>query len=233
MRERETPLLIPSNSLWGGEHVPAWSNTKSRLYRVAHNRFVLESENRFPLQRCITEDIPGAYYLGNGVILNDRLYLNCSVGTTSYSSGVYRYDLNHPATPPVRMEMLGQCFGKYATGYMTSNGTHFYFTEKAGNEKRDYVISKYAIEGKTLRYVEDIVCGDTPGLFTFLVVRPDETIFAVKWTGEIHQFSPKGELMQSVTPPFNHSRIHRVVVYDGDAYVANGGLDLYLRRIEL
>ena len=233
MRQRETPLLIPSNSLWGGDHVPAWTNTRSRLYRVAFNRFVLETENKFPLQRCISDDIPGAYHLGNAVLLNEFLYLNCSVATTRYGNGIYRYDLTNPAAPPVRMKLHGQSFGEYDTGYMTSNGTYFYFTAKAGRDKRDHVISKYVLKDDALYYVDDIVCGDTPGLFTFLVVRPDESIYGLKWTGEIHQFNAKGELIRSVAPPFNHSRIHQVVVYDGDVYVCNGSTDPYLRRIEV
>lgn len=111
---------------------------------------------------------------------------------------VYRYTTTSLSSGGTLMTISGQAFATTGGGdvNMTSNGTNFYFTNKAGNSANNYVISKYTISGTTLTYSSDITCGSTANSTKRIAVTSNETIYGLSSAdNKIRQFNSSGTLV--------------------------------------
>lgn len=117
-------------------------------------------------ERNTTSDWASATAVYNVVVIGAFIYVLLLQSGTAYR--VYRYAKNNIAAGGTLITFSGQNLAYSSDGMqMTSNGTSFFFSFKAGNSANDYVISRYTFSGTTFTYVSDITCGSTGGVANF------------------------------------------------------------------
>ena len=175
--------------------------------RMAHlltdnTEIIFETLTTYLQRRTIATDWASAVVCFGMVLIGDYLYaFYLNSGTTQ--ARVYRYDASNLAAGGTLMTISGQSF--VGTGglnvWMTSDGTHFYFTYKAGNSANSYVLSKYSLSGTTLTYVSDITCGTAVASNAFVVNTNGIYIFTDS-DAKIRKYNTSGTI-QYTTPAFS------------------------------
>jgi hypothetical protein len=105
------------------------------------------------------------------VVLGDYLYLLITeTSTTPDTKAVYRVNLSDLTTSVV-MTFSGATVltNTDQEMIMTSDGTYFYFSYKAGTTANSYEIAKYSISGTVFTYVSTITLGNTI-IYEFVVL---------------------------------------------------------------
>lgn len=108
---------------------------------------------------------------------------------------------------------------------MTSDGTNFYFSYKAGNSSNAYEIAKYTLSGTILTYDSTITLSDSSALTTF-VVKSNGDIYTEN-NGEIKKYNSSGTL-QETSESFGASS---VLNFSNTIYAGFSSSDLYIKLI--
>lgn len=157
--------------------------------------------------RNLTTDWASADGINSQVLLGSYLYV--FVRDASSNFRVYRYLKSDITSSPTLMTIATQAFattGGSAT-MMTSNGTDFFFNNKAGNSANNYIASKYTLSDTTLTYSSDITCGSVAASLYYFLVDASVNVygFAASTDSKIRKFNSSGTL-QSTTDAYNGNR---------------------------
>lgn len=134
--------------------------------------------------RLITSDWAAATGVMSVVVLGAYLYalLIDSNGAGADVYRVYRYDRTNLAGGGTLMTFSGAFVLTTPAGSpsirMTTDGTNFFFTYKAGNSTNDYDIAKYTISGTAYTYVSTTAFGSTAGRFSAFAGRTNGDFIA-------------------------------------------------------
>ncbi len=144
--------------------------------------------------RAFTSDWAAADSISSTVQIGAYLYVLLLDNSTAYR--VYRYDKTNLAAGGTLMTFSGQSLAyNNDQQVMSSDGTSFYFNNKAGNSANTYVISKYSLSGTTLTYVSDITCGSTANDgYRIVNVVAGGDIYLCENTGVVKRFNSSGTL---------------------------------------
>lgn len=195
---------LVSPSMFSTEHLAAtntpravWADAEAYI-AGAGTTLSLEISTYGHQTRVVTSDWASAANINSTIVLGDYVYVLLYQTTTAYR--VYRYDKTDLSAGGTLMTFSGQSLIYVAnTQYMTTDGTYFYFTHKAGNSANNYVISKYSLSGTTLTYVSDITCGATAAFANGFSADTSGNIYGVHTDKTIRKFNSSGTLQRTNT----------------------------------
>jgi hypothetical protein len=175
--------------------------------------------------RNVTSDWASANSILAACLVGDFLYVLILQTSTAYR--VYRYSKTNLSAGGTLMTFSGQSLAfNNNTQEFTSNGTDFFFNNKAGNSSNTYVVSRYTLSGTTFTYVSDITCGSTANdVAQFAQVDSSNNIYGYNSsTREVKLFNSSGTLQRTYNalPTYTGNVItfycYGVVVYSQNAF---------------